>query len=69
MQHDYHKGDLVWWALLDDVPLPFNGKELFIGIVTAVAERAQGVEVFWLNNGLFKIMHYEAIMRAKPGTS
>ena len=67
MQRDYHKGDLVWWALSEDVPLPFNGKELFIGIVTA-AERAQGVEVYWLNNGLFKIMHYETIMRAKPGT-
>ena len=65
MKHDYRKGDLVWWALRGGQPLPFNGKELFIGIVTAVTERAEGVEVYWLNNGMFKIMNYEAIMRAK----
>ena len=63
MKHDYQKGDLVWWTLGKDTPIPFDEGELFIGIVTAIAKKAEGVEVYWLNNGIFKIMNYQNIMR------
>jgi len=65
MKHDYQKGDLVWWTLdrLKPNPIPFEDGELFIGIVTAIAKKAEGVEVYWLNNGIFKIMNYQNIMR------
>ena len=65
-RHDYQKGELVWWTLGNDKPLPFEEEgELYLGIITAVAQIADGVEVFWFNNGTFKIMNYESLMRAK----
>jgi hypothetical protein len=63
MKHDYQKGDLVWWTLGNDKPIPFVGDELFIGIIITVAKVAEGVEVYWLNNGVFKIMNCHNIMR------
>jgi hypothetical protein len=65
-RHDYQKGELVWWTLGNDKPIPFNGAgELYLGIITAVAKTADGIEVFWFNNDIFRIMNYESIMRAK----
>ena len=65
-RHNYQKGELVWWTLGKNKPLPFkDGGELYLGIITAVAKNANGVEVFWFNNDTFKIMNYESIMHAK----
>lgn len=64
-RHDYQKGELVWWTLGNNKPLPFErADELYLGIITAVAQIADGVEVYWFNNDTFKIMNYESIMRA-----
>jgi hypothetical protein len=63
MKHDYQKGDLVWWTLGNHKPLLFEDDELFLGIVTAATKKAEGIEVYWLNNGVFKIMNYYNIMR------
>jgi len=66
-RHDYQKGELVWWTLGNNKPLPFESEradELYLGIIIAVAQIADGVEVYWFNNDTFKIMNYESIMRA-----
>ena len=64
-RHDYQKGELVWWTMGDDEPLLRSSNELYLGIITAIAKNAGGVEVFWFHNDSFKIMNYESIMRAK----
>ncbi len=61
---DIKKGDLVWWTMGSHRPLRFEDKELFIGIVTQVAKTRAGVEVYWFNNSLFKVMNRDALMIA-----
>jgi len=64
MRHNFKEGDLVWWTMGAGKPLPFNDKELFIGIVVRVAEQREGVEVYWFNNDLFKVINCEGLMKA-----
>ncbi len=66
MNHDFKKGDIVWWTMGRQLPLPFAKEEPFIGIVVNVSSRGEGVEVYWLNNRIFKVLNHENLMLATP---
>ena len=61
--HDFKKGDLVWWTMESGKPLPFDSEQLFLGIVVRVAECREGIEVYWFNNNLFKVINCEGLMK------
>ncbi len=44
-------------------PLPFENGVLFLGIVTRVSDTREGVEVYWFNNNLFKVINCEGLMK------
>ena len=61
--HDFKKGDLVWWTMESGKPLPFENGIPFLGIVVRVSDSREGVEVYWFNNSLFKVINYEGLMK------
>ena len=63
MKHEFKKGDIVWWTMGGQLPLPFSKEEMFVGIVVNVSERVEGVEVYWFNNNLFKTINYDSLMK------
>ncbi len=63
-QHEFNKGDLVWWTMGGGMPLPFEKGNPFVGIVVNVSELYGGIEVFWFNNGVFKVLNHEELMKA-----
>jgi hypothetical protein len=64
MKHKFKKGDVVWWTVGQQIPLPFSKEVPFVGIVVNTSEIYDGVEVYWFNNGLFKVINYESLMLA-----
>jgi hypothetical protein len=64
MKHEFRKGDLVWWTMGVGTPLKFRADEPFVGIVTQVSEKAEGIEVYWFNNNVFKVINCEQLMKA-----
>ena len=63
-QHKLEVGDLVYWTMGEGIPLPFEGSDLFIGIVTNISEVYAGVEVYWFNNQLFRVLNYQELIKA-----
>ena len=63
MKHEFRKGDIVWWTMGGQLPLPFSKEERFVGIVVNVSDRVEGVEVYWFNNNLFKTINYDHLMK------
>ncbi len=45
------------------LPLPFSKEERFVGIVVNISERAEGVEVYWFNNNIFKTINFDHLMK------
>jgi hypothetical protein len=64
MKHEFKKGDVVWWTMGQQTPVPFSKEEPFTGIVVNISEIYGGVEVYWFNNGVFKVINYESLMLA-----
>jgi hypothetical protein len=69
MKHELRKGDLVWWTMGTGTPLQFSKAEPFVGIVTRVAEKAEGVEVYWFNNNVLKVINCDQLMKATAENS
>lgn len=67
-KHSFKQGDLVWWKGVESSPVPFAKGEPFIGIVVNTSQTYEGVEVFWFNNEMFKVINYEDLMLAEPVT-
>jgi len=63
MKHEFKKGDIVWWTMGGQLPMPFTKEEKFVGIVVNVSDRVEGVEVYWFNNNLFKTINYDNLMK------
>tara|TARA_B100000700_G_C14963088_1_gene817524 strand:- start:71 stop:292 length:222 start_codon:yes stop_codon:yes gene_type:complete len=63
MKHEFKKGDIVWWTMGGQLPLPFSKEERFVGIVVNISERAEGVEVYWFNNNIFKTINFDHLMK------
>ena len=47
--------------------MPFSSKENFIGIVVNTSEEYDGVEIYWFNNHLFKVINCDQIALAGLG--
>ena len=70
MKHNFVRGDLVWWTMgAGDTPLQFEKGVPFIGIVTNVSKTAEGVEVYWFNNNIFKVLNCDSLMKANISQS
>lgn len=62
-------GDIVHWTFdyegkKDRKPIPFSGADLWVGIVTKKAKHGHGIEVYWFNNNVFKVMELDGILLA-----
>jgi|TARA_R110002060_G_scaffold76340_2_gene86618 hypothetical protein len=65
MKHDFKKGDVVWWTVDQQTPLPFSKEKPFIGIVVDTSKTHGEVEVYWFNNTIFKALNHKNLMLAK----
>ena len=62
-------GDLVYWTLDSEgvnrrKPLPFDSRNLWVGIVVNKSVRGIGLEVYWFNNAIFKTMNSDSVILA-----
>jgi hypothetical protein len=64
-RHQFEIGEMVYWSFDGKKALPFDNCTLYLGIVTNITKKADGVEVFWFNNHLFKLMNYDSLLKVE----
>jgi len=64
-RHPFEIGEMVYWSLDGKKALQFDDCTLYLGIVTNVAKKADGVEVYWFNNQLFKLMNCDSLLKVE----
>lgn len=64
-RYHFEIGDVVHWSLDGKKAILFDDKTLYFGIITNVAKRVDGIEVYWFNNQVFKLMNCSSLLRVE----